>query len=863
MTKFYTKNLSSIQVSAASLPIREKEKNLWFPLTICLAALGFLGVLACMFSMYQPNCQKIVVFSVSGATFFLASLCFCSHSRRGDRICGILVLLVLGILAAAGNHTAAGIQFLINDIYQIAHNTDIVYFTVDAAYSEPFCITIVCSGIGALLGFFFVYITVRRPLFLIPALVCFLLLEPGLYEGIALKPLAAAPLLAYLCGMLTLRLTLHQKPEAFDINQNIAAVCGSCMALLVLLVYGIVLLCGTAGNYSRSETDKLRRRELSRSLSAFDIQNLPDSLRSLGSAVGLYDDTQVSKLGEKNSLVYTDEVALELTFDALPEHIFYLKGFTGTVYEDNSWLASTDFSDAENATVVSTLLENYDCAPQNFSFLFQQSLSPDSTLLTCSITPLISTSRCYQPYASYSDSILFTNDLDAIPADTSCYDWTISVPSDSLSEMLRAAPLKTYTFVVPQTDDPAVQQFLYTLEMTDDTVMISARFSAAQTAQTPEEISNKVVPAMLMESTVYRDYAADAYTQLPDEDTLKEVYAALPEEIIAQKNPETAAEQLLLLQDLRAWMAEETEYTLSPGKTPATRDFINFFLLENKQGYCTHYAAAGTILARYLGIPARYCEGYLVDPTNADGTTIQLTDRQSHAWCEIYLDGYGWTPFEMTPGYYTTASFSAEESQAETEFAETAATEAGTENAGAGVEASAQTAIQTTTVPAETNSSNAADESADDGTFTLPEWLKGLLTTLCAAGILAGIFFLWRILYRRRQEKILLDTKNPHRAILEAYHMLLRLLRFCRLPYQGELLLDYQKKVSSKLHKQHLPDEAVQQIIPLTLAADMGRQSPTKAEQYGAVQALRQFRQAIYQSRSPLLRLCMKVLLLN
>ena len=32
--------------------------------------------------------------------------------------------------------------------------------------------------------------------------------------------------------------------------------------------------------------------------------------------------------------------------------------------------------------------------------------------------------------------------------------------------------------------------------------------------------------------------------------------------------------------------------------------------------------------------------------------------RGAHAWAEVYLDGYGWMPVEMTPGYYSAASSS-------------------------------------------------------------------------------------------------------------------------------------------------------------------------------------------------------------
>jgi hypothetical protein len=103
------------------------------------------------------------------------------------------------------------------------------------------------------------------------------------------------------------------------------------------------------------------------------------------------------------------------------------------------------------------------------------------------------------------------------------------------------------------------------------------------------------------------------------------------------------------------------EYSLSPGRTPPGEDYIYYFLAENKLGYCTHYATTGTILARMAGIPARYCEGYLIDNNalhpqeTADGLryVADILDSNAHAWIEVYLDGFGWIPFEFTFSYFT------------------------------------------------------------------------------------------------------------------------------------------------------------------------------------------------------------------
>ncbi|MDE6639486.1 MAG: DUF3488 and transglutaminase-like domain-containing protein [Acetatifactor sp.] len=94
-------------------------------------------------------------------------------------------------------------------------------------------------------------------------------------------------------------------------------------------------------------------------------------------------------------------------------------------------------------------------------------------------------------------------------------------------------------------------------------------------------------------------------------------------------------------------------YTLTPGELPDSvadaGDFLDYFLLESRQGYCTYFATAFVLLARAEGIPARYVQGYCI-PLGEQGEAL-VYSNMAHAWPEIYLDGVGWIPFEPTPGY--------------------------------------------------------------------------------------------------------------------------------------------------------------------------------------------------------------------
>lgn len=110
---------------------------------------------------------------------------------------------------------------------------------------------------------------------------------------------------------------------------------------------------------------------------------------------------------------------------------------------------------------------------------------------------------------------------------------------------------------------------------------------------------------------------------------------------------------------IKGYLDEKTEYSLKPGHLPVGEDFTEYFLFQGKEGYCTYYAATATIAFRSLGIPARYVEGFKASKqdidnarNNGDGTySFILKDVNAHAWVEIYIDGYGWHPVEVTPGY--------------------------------------------------------------------------------------------------------------------------------------------------------------------------------------------------------------------
>ncbi|MDD3242929.1 MAG: transglutaminase domain-containing protein [Eubacteriales bacterium] len=148
-----------------------------------------------------------------------------------------------------------------------------------------------------------------------------------------------------------------------------------------------------------------------------------------------------------------------------------------------------------------------------------------------------------------------------------------------------------------------------------------------------------------MERYTARETAADTpelseYLALPDE---------LPDEVktLAQSLSADSASPYGKAVALRDYLRTFT-YTLTPGEVPQGQDFVAHFL-ETKEGYCTYYASALAVMARCVGIPSRYVEGFLV-PQHTDDNPCLISGKQAHAWVELYFPGAGWIPMDATPG---------------------------------------------------------------------------------------------------------------------------------------------------------------------------------------------------------------------
>lgn len=157
----------------------------------------------------------------------------------------------------------------------------------------------------------------------------------------------------------------------------------------------------------------------------------------------------------------------------------------------------------------------------------------------------------------------------------------------------------------------------------------------------------------------YRAFVQQHYLQLPDDAELQEALFAVLGDSNFERNYSPSAgelrfgpEQLTPVEVAQAvadLLAERAVYDLETPFTPEGEDFVSYFLTTSKRGYCMHFASAATLMLRALGIPARYVTGYTAEAKA--NQTVNVPDRNAHAWVEVYVDGYGWQNVEVTPGF--------------------------------------------------------------------------------------------------------------------------------------------------------------------------------------------------------------------
>ncbi len=135
------------------------------------------------------------------------------------------------------------------------------------------------------------------------------------------------------------------------------------------------------------------------------------------------------------------------------------------------------------------------------------------------------------------------------------------------------------------------------------------------------------------------------YTQLPNDKRYKELALKIQQDLPSSFKSLPMAQVYIM----KLWLDKNSTYDTKVRITDKD-DVVSKYLFGDRIGYCVHNANALAYLCRSIGIPARVAEGYAVDAKNTyGGSALLIMNNSAHSWCEVYIQGLGWYPIDVSP----------------------------------------------------------------------------------------------------------------------------------------------------------------------------------------------------------------------
>lgn len=340
-----------------------------------------------------------------------------------------------------------------------------------------------------------------------------------------------------------------------------------------------------------------------------DIQSVDDFRHGTLEAVNdmRYGEDSLPKGDLSKAYLMNVGSGVRLTVNQSSAKTLYLKGFVGADYSNGKWteLTRADFR-GENDGIEDWLVQQ-DFTPVQQYHLYQNANGGAPAANKVTVKNVGADRRyVYLPYSAY--------DIDC----------GTSVKHDAAVRAEGIRGVVGYTFA--ERSDIYPGELLY----------------AENWIEAPEDDKQKDYAE---NEAVYRSFVYKSYLSI-DSDT-KENIQKLFVDTYDEEQTKTVYN---VTQHIHRVLENSSNYSLKPSADSAKT--VNEFL-EGGTGNSALYASSAVLAYRAFGIPARYAEGYYINGENArNNVAADLTADDAHAWVEVYSDGIGWVPVDVTPGFY-------------------------------------------------------------------------------------------------------------------------------------------------------------------------------------------------------------------
>ncbi len=757
-------------VNEISYTVPDIKKRLNYIPLVIIAFMGISGMFFSFFSMFKTSVD-------TGTVAFLSILFFCIFSALIILVKKYYIVLIPIIsvycilLYRKFDEFVLGFKQIFNEVYENIYPYADSYFNVDKksenyidiflAFFIFFWVLVVC---------FSVYI---EPNFLLGFIFTFSVVETGIYFGKSPKIIYMFMLIIYWISLIVLEYCgrnqrKNKKSSGFIRNDNTfvarpgiqfstAGLSVTIITLCCCVIFAFTALLSAISGYKRSDEINNLRSDVKFAASEFSFDNFGESLKNLTASFG-FDKFKVytHKLGTVGAINFKNTNELTIKVDTPINENVYLKGYTGAVYTGDEWVDFPDEVYEKNKRLFKSFERNESYPQEMLSDYFFERY--DLYYSFMHIFPEYKNEKYhYIPYVSYP--VGMNNGGTYYENDTRIY-----LDNDEF-----------YSFQVNkiQVNDSNLRDILSGLDYS-----INDEFDE------------------------YNDFVYDNYLTVDYNEELQEVYDTYVKGTILEEDGDMY-DKLIYIQEL---LRNEASYTLSPGRTPWGKDFVNYFLMENHKGYCMHFATAGIMLARMSGIPARYCDGYVINATDfndknrtlkdysdmGDGYEIKIQDNRAHAWAEIYIENLGWIPFEFTTA--GPALGIEEPTENTTEAITTNKSKKTTKSTTSVSKASiSKRTTDMSVVIAVENKSNSSDKPIE-----LSIEAEIILITLSMLAAACLIIILRHIWAKNKKEKNL-HSGNYSEIIHHAYNYIIRILKSCGVDRGNMQYLEFSEYAKNKL----------------------------------------------------------------